>query len=96
MQKKSETNVTSLKRAIELLQALSELGPSRISDLSRHLGYTQATTHRLLQQLTEGELVSQFPADKRYALGLGLATLCLLYTSPSPRDYAASRMPSSA
>ena len=23
-------------------------------------------------------------------------TVCLLYTSPSPRDYAASRMPSSA
>ena len=23
-------------------------------------------------------------------------SLCLLYTSPSPRDYAASRMPSSA
>ena len=23
-------------------------------------------------------------------------TICLLYTSPSPRDYAASRMPSSA
>ena len=26
----------------------------------------------------------------------GLAQGCLLYTSPSPRDYAASRMPSSA
>ena len=26
----------------------------------------------------------------------GHAYLCLLYTSPSPRDYAASRMPSSA
>ena len=25
-----------------------------------------------------------------------LVTFCLLYTSPSPRDYAASRMPSSA
>ena len=25
-----------------------------------------------------------------------LAWVCLLYTSPSPRDYAASRMPSSA
>ena len=25
-----------------------------------------------------------------------LISLCLLYTSPSPRDYAASRMPSSA
>ena len=25
-----------------------------------------------------------------------LVRICLLYTSPSPRDYAASRMPSSA
>ena len=31
--------------------------------------------------------------------GIGKTTIlrtCLLYTSPSPRDYAASRMPSSA
>ncbi|GAB5795721.1 hypothetical protein JMUB7518_27990 [Staphylococcus aureus] len=28
--------------------------------------------------------------------GARLFTSCLLYTSPSPRDYAASRMPSSA
>ena len=27
---------------------------------------------------------------------LGFICTCLLYTSPSPRDYAASRMPSSA
>ena len=27
---------------------------------------------------------------------IGLKNNCLLYTSPSPRDYAASRMPSSA
>ena len=27
---------------------------------------------------------------------LGIPFSCLLYTSPSPRDYAASRMPSSA
>ena len=26
----------------------------------------------------------------------GVSIFCLLYTSPSPRDYAASRMPSSA
>ena len=25
-----------------------------------------------------------------------ISSVCLLYTSPSPRDYAASRMPSSA
>ena len=30
------------------------------------------------------------------ALGYTLFYTCLLYTSPSPRDYAASRMPSSA
>ena len=29
-------------------------------------------------------------------LGSQLDEYCLLYTSPSPRDYAASRMPSSA
>ena len=29
-------------------------------------------------------------------IGLLLYYYCLLYTSPSPRDYAASRMPSSA
>ena len=28
--------------------------------------------------------------------GAGARQVCLLYTSPSPRDYAASRMPSSA
>ncbi|WP_460381824.1 hypothetical protein [Staphylococcus aureus] len=39
---------------------------------------------------------------KRQALAGGLEFIecwcltCLLYTSPSPRDYAASRMPSSA
>ena len=31
-----------------------------------------------------------------YLIKLGGTTICLLYTSPSPRDYAASRMPSSA
>ena len=29
-------------------------------------------------------------------LSKGIQHACLLYTSPSPRDYAASRMPSSA
>ena len=28
--------------------------------------------------------------------GFVMSSACLLYTSPSPRDYAASRMPSSA
>ena len=32
----------------------------------------------------------------QFFLMMGLTDACLLYTSPSPRDYAASRMPSSA
>ena len=38
--------------------------------------------------------------EEEYLVPLGNAMMynhsCLLYTSPSPRDYAASRMPSSA
>ena len=34
--------------------------------------------------------------DIAIAIGKPNAYSCLLYTSPSPRDYAASRMPSSA
>ena len=34
--------------------------------------------------------------DEGSAFIFALLAFCLLYTSPSPRDYAASRMPSSA
>ena len=33
---------------------------------------------------------------EKIAKDLGHSTLCLLYTSPSPRDLSTSRMPSSA
>ena len=36
--------------------------------------------------------LNSMSADEKEAFGKA----CLLYTSPSPRDYAASRMPSSA
>ena len=39
------------------------------------------------------EVGTQFDTKKRHILDI---LFCLLYTSPSPRDYAASRMPSSA
>ena len=34
--------------------------------------------------------------DAAQRLGIARSTLCLLYTSPSPRDQRGSRMPSSA
>ena len=46
-------------------------------------------------ELTQG---ATLPAGKTItgAGSINLSGACLLYTSPSPRDYAASRMPSSA
>ena len=43
-----------------------------------------AVENRLTQALEQAEAEGALPQ------------ICLLYTSPSPRDYAASRMPSSA
>ena len=42
---------------------------------------------------TKDELCEAFTA---FLNASGYSYTCLLYTSPSPRDYAASRMPSSA
>ena len=44
------------------------------------------------------QVVQTFKTDafSRSSTSFGDITGCLLYTSPSPRDYAASRMPSSA
>ena len=43
-----------------------------------------------------GTMFFWHPACQLLSLGFGLAYLCLLYTSPSPRDRTRSRMPSSA
>ena len=68
-----DASVSSLQRAVALLRALGG-GAGRVSELGKTLGYTQATTHRLLQQLVQEGLVEQMP-DKRYALALGLFEL---------------------
>ena len=43
-----------------------------------------------------GNLYDYLEVAKDKTVNVVVATSCLLYTSPSPRDYAASRMPSSA
>ena len=57
-----------------------------------------STVRRLINNLEE-----QHPGIKEYLVDdeeddliPGLAVICLLYTSPSPRDRTRSRMPSSA
>ena len=66
-----------------------------ISDLPDEV---QVVIYRNLSSATLGKLGSVSVAMSKWISGTGAACLwsCLLYTSPSPRDYAASRMPSSA
>ena len=53
------------------------------SDYDHVVGYQQ---YKVARNYRVDEMMSQ----------MGKMDICLLYTSPSPRDYAASRMPSSA
>ena len=73
-----EASVSSLHRAVQILRALAAgaaEGGQRVSDLARTLGYTQATTHRLLQQLVDEGLAEQAIHNKRYALSLDFFAL---------------------
>lgn len=73
-----EASVSSLHRAVQILRALAAgaaAGGQRVSDLGKVLGFTQATTHRLLQQLVDEGLVTQVSATRRYALSLDFFAL---------------------
>ena len=41
-------------------------------------------------------IVAKYPEGKQQSAVMALLYICLLYTSPSPRDQRGSRMPSSA
>ena len=41
-------------------------------------------------------IISNYPEGKQQSAVMALLYICLLYTSPSPRDRQKSRMPSSA
>ena len=54
-----------------------------------------------LERLSETELAAVVklkigPMSTRFTGSVTLSDICLLYTSPSPRDISGSRMPSSA
>ncbi len=73
-----DASVSSLHRAVQILRALAAGaadGGQRVSDLGKALGFTQATTHRLLQQLVDEGLVEQSAHNKRYGLSLDFFAL---------------------
>ena len=51
---------------------------------------------RAIQGASIRPVVTVSPVNDELLSALGKLTVCLLYTSPSPRDLSTSRMPSSA
>ena len=69
-----------------------------VPDLVKKFGYKTTMQVPRITKITLNMGVSEAVADKKVmdnAVG-DLTKICLLYTSPSPRDRTRSRMPSSA
>ena len=87
---------------VELIDDLIRVhGEARLVDVANRMGVTQPTASKTLARLQRDGFVSSEPYRSIFLTpeGKNLADesrLCLLYTSPSPRDGLLSRMPSSA
>ena len=68
--------------------------PFKLEDRNSRL----APLDSLIQEYTfHGKMISQqWGVTEAMIIGIGTLSICLLYTSPSPRDQRGSRMPSSA
>ena len=78
-----EPNPVTTEQLVEYLtkKVGSDIGCNDIREAGETLSISYATACKRL---------------KNYKTGIGKWNLCLLYTSPSPRDRTRSRMPSSA
>ena len=82
-----------------------KVGTSRV-DITPPVGMPHANWGSSVHQVAEGidmpmycnvmYLESESSKNKVVILDFDLCSICLLYTSPSPRDRTRSRMPSSA
>ena len=64
-----------------------------ISVLKEKMDWTQSTIKTILGRLVEKGVLNTEQEGRKF---IYTANICLLYTSPSPRDKRQSRMPSSA
>ena len=74
MVKKAYPQVRALKRGLEILDALAQLGPSTPALLSAHTGVDRTTVYRLLATLEDSGFVDG-REDGSFALGDHLARL---------------------
>ena len=69
---------------------------AKLSRISLDESKLESLSKDLVSILNFVEQLNKLDTKKTEPLTSILDKSCLLYTSPSPRDYAASRMPSSA
>jgi IclR family KDG regulon transcriptional repressor len=68
--KQKPTSLNVVQKALRLLMAFSREHPVwGVRQLSAHLGFSQATVHRLLRDLRQYAFVDQDPETRRYRLG---------------------------
>ena len=79
---------------VERAREYAEGSPSIVTPLNRFIGYEEAASIAK-QALKERRTIREVVLERGH-VDSGKLTLCLLYTSPSPRDQRGSRMPSSA
>ncbi|MBG6238437.1 DNA-binding IclR family transcriptional regulator [Mycetocola sp. CAN_C7] len=68
----------SVTHALQLLRLLERTAPSGVSDLSKELGVSSSTVHRLLTTMVSEGFVRQVAPTKKYGLARGISL-----TSPS-------------
>jgi DNA-binding IclR family transcriptional regulator len=61
---------TSLDKALNVLEMISQAGDTRLSTLAEATGYPPATIHRILRVLVRRRYVRQDPATRKYMLSL--------------------------
>ncbi len=71
--KQAKETVQSVERCLDVLQAVASASQSiGVSALSRQLGLSKATSHRMCQTLLERQFLQQDPRTGRYCPGLRL------------------------
>ena len=74
----------------------SQIVPALHDTLKPSMGAAMGRVHRLWRAAINQAVGDLGITEARWSVMLHLAKVCLLYTSPSPRDRTRSRMPSSA
>ena len=89
-------DITAAKEAEGELRRLNETLEQRISERTAQLESNEAQMRAIFETSNQYQGLLDLQGNVIYANKTALAGICLLYTSPSPRDGLLSRMPSSA